>query len=168
MWQKMIVDYHLSVSKELVRNALRIMDPEGVERRSRHRLQRRQYYAKGPSFIWHLDGCDKIKPYGFCIHGCIDGYWRQIMWLEVERTNNHPGVIANYFLNCVQKIGGTASVLRGDMGTENRGTAAIQRYLRHNGGDRWAGEKSFLYGKSVSNQRIEAWWGQLRKGSSDC
>ena len=30
-----------------------------------------------------------------------------------------------------------------------------------------AGNKSFLCGKSVSNQRIEAWWGQLRKGLSD-
>ena len=34
---------------------------------------------------------------------------------------------------------------------------AIQRYLRHEGGDSWSGEKSFLYGRSVVNQRIEAW-----------
>ena len=56
------------------------MDPEGVQRRSKH--------------IWHLDGYDELKPYGFCIHGCIGGYSRQIMWLEVGRTNNHPGVVA--------------------------------------------------------------------------
>ncbi len=167
MWQKLIFDHHLSVSKEFVRNALRIMDPEGVEIRSRNRLQRRQYNGKGPNFIWHLDGYDKLKPYGFCIHGCIDGYSRQFMWLEVGRTNNHPGVIANYFLNCVQLVGGTASVIRGDMGTENCRVAAIQRIFRHDSGDSWAGVKSFLYGKSVSNQRIEAWWGQLRKGASD-
>ena len=70
MWQRLVVDHKLSVSKEFVRNALRIMDPEGVQRRSTHRLQRRQYHAKGPNFIWHLDGYDKLKPYGFCIHGC--------------------------------------------------------------------------------------------------
>ena len=23
--------------------------------------------------MWHLDGYDKLKPYGFAIHGCIDG-----------------------------------------------------------------------------------------------
>ena len=115
MWQKLIVDHHLSVSKEFVRHALKILDPEGVEKRSKNRLQRRQYNGKGPNFLWHLDGYDKIKPYGFCIHGCIDGYSRQVMWLEVGRTNNHPGVIANYFLNCVQRIGGTARVIRGDM-----------------------------------------------------
>ena len=48
MWQKLIVDHHLSVSKEFVRNALRIMDPEGIEIRWRNRLQRRQYNGKGP------------------------------------------------------------------------------------------------------------------------
>ena len=59
--------------------------------------------------------------------------------------------------NCVQNVGGTASVIRGDMGTENVRITAIQRYLRHEGGDSWSGEKSFLYGRSVVNQRIEAW-----------
>ena len=163
MWQKLVVDHHLTVSKEFVR----FLDPEGVNKRSRNRLQRRQYNGKGPNFIWHLDGYDKLKPYGFCVHGCIDGYSRQFMWLEVGHTNNHPGVIANYFLNCIQQVGGTARVIRDDMGTENCRIAAIQRYLRIDSEDSWAGEKSFLYGKSVSNQRIEAWWGQLRKGSSD-
>ena len=38
MWQRLVVDHKLSVSKEFVRKALRIMDPEGVQRRSRHRL----------------------------------------------------------------------------------------------------------------------------------
>ncbi|XP_032219840.1 uncharacterized protein LOC116603023 [Nematostella vectensis] len=167
MWQKLIVDHHLSVSKEFVRNALLILDPDGVERRSRNRLRRRQYHAKGANFFWHLDGYDKLKPYGFCIHGCIDGYSRRIMWLEVGRTNNHPGVVASYFLDCVESVGGTARIVRGDMGTENGRVAAIQRFLQDEAEDSWSGEKSFLYGRSVSNQRIEAWWGQLRKGSSE-
>ena len=89
---------------DLVRNALRIMDPEGVQRCSRHGLQRRQYHSKGLNFIWHLDGYDKLKPW-FCIHGCIDGYSRQIMWLVVGHTNNHPCVVASYFIDCVQNVG---------------------------------------------------------------
>ena len=24
--------------------------------------------------MWHVDGYDKLKPFGFPIHGCIDGY----------------------------------------------------------------------------------------------
>lgn len=79
------------------------------------------------------------------------------MWLEVACTNNHPGVIARHFLDCVKEVGGTASVVRADNGTENVRVAAIQRFLRHEARDDWSADKSFLYGKSVSNQRIEAW-----------
>ncbi|EDO37933.1 predicted protein [Nematostella vectensis] len=143
MWQKLIVDHQLSVSKEFVRNALLILDPDGVERRSRNRLRRRQYNAKGANFFWHLDGYDKLKPYGFCIHGCIDGYSRRIMWLEVGRTNNHSGVVASYFLDCVESVRGTARIVRRDMGTENGRVAAIQRFLRDEAEDSWSGEKKF-------------------------
>ena len=79
---------------------LSIMDPEGVARRKRRRLKRRIYQNKvccdtvyrqshllsiclslltsffvykGPDFVWHIDGYDKLKPYGFTIHGCVDG-----------------------------------------------------------------------------------------------
>lgn len=144
------------------------MDPEGVERRSRHRLQRREYHAKGPNFIWHLDGYDKLKPYRLCIHGCIDGYSRQIMWLEVGCTNNYPGVIASYFIDCVQNVSGTtAHVICGDMGIENVRIADIQLYLRHKAKESWSGEKGFLCGQSVANQRIEGGWGQLWRGAPD-
>ena len=30
-------------------------------------------FMQGPNYIWHCDGNDKLKKYGFCIHGCIDG-----------------------------------------------------------------------------------------------
>ena len=29
---------------------------------------------QGPNYCWHVDGLDKLKTYGFAIHGCIDGY----------------------------------------------------------------------------------------------
>ena len=72
------------IQRETVRLVLKELDPEGVDRRSRYRLQRREYFAKGPNYIWHLDGYDKLKPFGFCIHGSIDGYSRRrLLWLEV-------------------------------------------------------------------------------------
>lgn len=85
------------IPKEHVRALLGILDPSGVEDRLRRRLRRRQYFAKGPNFVWHLDGYDKLKPYGIAIHGCIDGFSRKILWLEANRTNNDPLVIAGYF-----------------------------------------------------------------------
>ncbi len=28
----------------------------------------------GPNQVWHIDGYDKLTPFGLSIHGCIDGY----------------------------------------------------------------------------------------------
>jgi hypothetical protein len=39
------------------------LDPEGTHLRRTHRLKRRVYCAKGPNYIWHLDGYDKLKPF---------------------------------------------------------------------------------------------------------
>ena len=47
---------------------------------------------------------------------------------------------------------GTAKIIRGDKCNENLNVAAIQRNFRRHSNDSIAGEKSFLYGKSVSNQ----------------
>ena len=55
--------------------------------------------------MWHLDGYDKLKPFGFAIHGAIDGYSRHILWLKVGQTNNDPKVIASYYLSCIRQIG---------------------------------------------------------------
>ncbi len=30
-------------------------------------------YSQGPNHVWHIDGYDKLKPFGFPIHGCVDG-----------------------------------------------------------------------------------------------
>jgi hypothetical protein len=167
IWQRLVVEHGLVVSKETVRHALRVLDPEGVDQRLRHRLRRRQYKGRGPNFLWHIDGYDKLKPFGFCIHGGIDGYSRRILWLEVGISNNDPAFIAKYFMDCIRQEGGTACIVRADNGTENTYVAGIQRFLRNNSFDLFAKDKSFMYGRSVSNQRIEAWWSQLRKGCTD-
>ena len=76
---------------------MRDIDPEGVRLRKAHRLARHKYIAKGPNYAWHVDGYDKLKPYGFCIQRAIDRYSRRIIWLEVSNTNNDPSVIASYY-----------------------------------------------------------------------
>jgi hypothetical protein len=105
----------------------------------------------------HIDGYDKLKPFGFAIHGAIDGYSRRILCLHVGQSNNDPRMIAQYFVDYIRGIGGTARRIRADCGTENTHVAQIQRFLRRNYVDSFAKEKSFIYGKSVANQRIEAW-----------
>ena len=150
----------ISVDHETVRLCLKNLDPEGVDTRKKNRLKRRKYIAKGPNYLWHLDGNDKLKPYGFCIHGCIDGYSRKILWLEVSPSNKNPSVVAGYFLDCVAKLNCTARTVRGDRGTENVTIAGMQRFFYPGSPDYLS---SFMYGKSTSNQRIEAWWSYLRR-----
>lgn len=85
----------LQARKEDVRVILQELDREGVMTRQARRLTRRQYYAPGPNFIWHLDGNDKLVPYGIGIHGCIDGFSRKLIWLNAYVTNKDPMIIAN-------------------------------------------------------------------------
>ena len=167
MHQRLQNDHGMVVDRETVRKIIKGLDPDGVDFRSRRKLRRRRYYAKGPNFIWHMDGYDKLKPFGFCIHGAIDGYSRRILWLEVGPSNNDPRVTSQYFIDCIRQVKGIPRVIRSDCGTENVYIAAIQRYLRRNGHDGMAGVKSFLYGKSTANQRIEAWWSILRRTNSN-
>ena len=55
-----------------IMECLQKLDPDGVGDRRKKRLRGRAYHSKGPNFIWHIDGYDKLKPFGFNVHGCID------------------------------------------------------------------------------------------------
>lgn len=56
-------------------------------------------------------------------------------------TNNNPNVILAYYIRAGMQKNGCPQKVRSDMGT----------FL--------AGERSFSVGTSITNQRIEAWWG---------
>lgn len=124
-----LLSYRAMHQREVVRQVMKIFDPEGVEHRSKHRLRRRVYRSEGPNYLWHIDGYDKLKPYGFCVHGAIDGFSRRILWLEVSSSNNNSRLIANYYLECVRSLGATARIIRADRGTENVNIAAIQCFF---------------------------------------
>ena len=97
LYQRLRTDYGLVANRETVRYILKTLDPDGVERRSKHRLKRRKYQSKGPNYIWHIDEYDKLKPFGYCIHGAIDGYSRRILWLEVGSSNKTLALLVNVF-----------------------------------------------------------------------
>ena len=88
MIQRLLHVHGISTDKETVRELLKILDPEGVELRSRHQLRRREYNTAGPNHLWHIDGYNRLKPFGFYIQGAIDGCSRRVMWVEVGPTNN--------------------------------------------------------------------------------
>ena len=125
------------------------------------RLNRRTYSANGPNFVWHLDGNDKLKPYGFGISGCIDGFSRYLLWLNVYTTNKDPSIIARYFVDAMHVMSGGPKVVRGDAGTENVTVRGIQNLLMGNG--RNGLNRCYVEGTSTLNQRIESFWCQLRR-----
>ena len=167
VWKRLLSD-GFTVTRKTVMELMPLVDPEGVERRRRRRLLRRQYCSPGPNFMWHLDGYDKLKPYGFAIHGAIDGFSRRIMWLEVGPSNNDPSIVASYFLDAVKQIGGCPHTCRCDLGNENPRVQELQTLFHvlddTNNSDI---ETCFIYGKSTANQRIEAWWSILRRHAAD-
>ena len=79
MHQRLRTDYGLMADRETVRRILKTLDLDGVERHSKRKLKRRKYQSKGPNYILHIDVYDKLKPFGFRIHGAIDGYSRRIL-----------------------------------------------------------------------------------------
>ncbi|KAK3084887.1 hypothetical protein FSP39_020804 [Pinctada imbricata] len=153
----------IRATQETVRHLLLIMDNEGVELRKHHRLRRRMYSCAGPNHILHIDGYDKLKPYGFPIHGGIDGFSRKILWLKILRSNNNPYVVSRLYFDHLIDIGRIPKIIRSDAGNENVVVADFHKVIRTFHSDRLAGNNSFMTGRSTANQRIEMIWSFLTK-----
>ena len=59
--------------------------------------------SPGPKFVCYTDGHDKLKPYDFSIHGCINGFSRRMLWLEVSTSNKMPEILAKYYLDATKQ-----------------------------------------------------------------
>lgn len=66
--------------------------------------------------------------------------------------------------NCPLVFLGTPRIVRVDCGTENVVVAGLQRFFRSQATDDFAGNKSFLYGKSSANQVVEYFLYAFRSG----
>ena len=81
--------------KENIRKAILELDAEGVQQRKIRKLVRWKYRNLGPNYVWHIDGFDKLKRFGFSVHGCIDGFSRKLIWVEVRSSNKVPEIISH-------------------------------------------------------------------------
>ncbi|XP_034142839.1 uncharacterized protein LOC117592832 [Esox lucius] len=151
--------------REDVHAIMRVLDASGLEKRrpGRCHIPRRQYNAKGPNYVWHIDGNDKLRFYGIWLHLCIDGYSRRVIWLHAGTSNRKPEFVGKYFLDATIKEHGCPNLVRSDRGTENSVVAVIQIAFRSRATDSLSGDKSFRYGKSVHNQRAEAFNSVLKR-----
>jgi hypothetical protein len=97
MWRRLQSIYDIHVPRLVLQTILRDIDPEGSRLRRANSLRRSDYLNPGPNHCWHTDGYDKLKPYRFPIHGCIDGFSRRILWFEIVSSNNDLACWANCF-----------------------------------------------------------------------
>lgn len=107
----------IHVREDHVRLACAGINPQAVLRRFRKATLRRRYRVPFVNSLWHFDGHHKLNPYKFVIHGCIDGFSRHIIYLEVA-NNNRAETVEGFFLDAVLNFGWPSRV-RCDHGKEN-------------------------------------------------
>lgn len=162
MRRRLMTNHDINATGETVRLALSVLDAEGVLARTRHVFHRRQYLSKGPNLSVHIDGWDKLKPYGISVHAAIDGFSRRLLWLKACNSNKKPEYVARFYMNYIQEINGVPCIVYGDRGTENSMVRDLQFALRWYHRDPFQGISSFIYGSSSRNTRIERFWRDLR------
>jgi hypothetical protein len=79
--------------------------------------------VRGANALWHQDGNEKLKPWGFWIHGCVDGHSRLIVYLGCT-NNKRSATVEALFVEGVNVFGWPSRV-RGDFGTENNGIERV-------------------------------------------
>ena len=86
--------------------------------------------------------------------------------MEVSHSNHDPHVIAGYYMNSVEQIGGCPRTVWTDCGTENVIIAALQ-HVFHDSIATNQQTYGHRYVTSTCNQRIESWWSNFRKSRSE-
>jgi hypothetical protein len=75
------------------------------------------YKVRGANALWHNDGNEKLRPWGFYVHGCVDGHSQMIIYLECS-SNKRASTLRAMFEQAINMFG-WPSRGRGDFGTEN-------------------------------------------------
>lgn len=133
-----------------VRESIVRVDPINRANRWGQRIIRRPYSVPHPNFLWHIDTNMKLRHWRMCIHGCVDGFSRCVIYLNVN-NNNRAATVFSCFQRATTQWGHPSRV-RADNGGEN---VAVGDYMVWFRGEN---RGSFLTGPSVRNTRIERLW----------
>ena len=89
-----------------------------------------------------MDGNEKLRPWGFYVHGCVDGHSRVIIYLQC-RSNKRAATVSNIFSHLGLSRYGWPSRVRADYGTENN---EVERVMIQHWGEE---HHAYLRGRSV-------------------
>ena len=109
MWNRRpFITFRISCDVEKAKNKLQYCCPSGHGHglqeldlqastlRKARKLLCRSYISLGPNAAWHVNGYDKLKPYGLPIRDCGDGFSRRILCLKVCKNNNDSVIQASF------------------------------------------------------------------------
>ena len=121
------------------------------------------YVSQGLNLIWLIDSYDKLKPFGFPIHGAIADFSRKVLRLNICPSNNDPYIISYFYVNCISNLKYIPRTIRDDRGSENVVVACMRWYIRGEHQGSMSGRSSFLFGSSTNNQGLKSWWSILKR-----
>lgn len=104
-------------------------------------IKRRVYKVRGANSLWHMDGNEKLRPWGFYVHGCIDGFSRLMIYMYCC-NNKRQATVAAAYRGAIKKYG-WPSRCRGDWGKENN---EVERMMIAHWGEN---HRAYLRGKYV-------------------
>ena len=134
------------LQRHRVRQSLKRIDAAGISARSLTTIQRRQYFAPSPNYIWHIDGTHKLVRWKFVVHMGVDGFSRLIVYCKCS-PNNKASTVLQFFQQAEQQYGLPLRV-RSDFGGEN---AEVWHYMYRS----QLNLDAVIKGSSVHNQRVE-------------
>ena len=76
-WNKLRLSYNITYRRDDILQILKNVHPAAFKLQKAKKLIHRTYISSGSNACWHTDGYDKLKPFGFPIHGCMDGFSRK-------------------------------------------------------------------------------------------
>ena len=141
------------------------MLPEAVEaQKAEFQIQWGEFIVSGPNFMWSVDGHDKLSPYSIQIYTGIDAYSHFIVWIYVGISACTAISVGQQYLTAIEHCKKQPQSVQSDRGEETTLMTAAHHQLQTLYKSDISFNQCYLYGTSVLNQRIEAWWGQMRKG----
>ena len=154
-------------------HVLKQVDAAGVKARNPKTQQkynhRGEFITPGPNYLWSIDGYMKLQHFGFEIYAAIDAYSRFVIWGYVGTSARTNISVARMYYDTVSDLNFIPQILRSDRGSETIMIADMHYQLsdisRGSPEQPLGFSEAFLFGTSVANQRIEAWWNQLSKSS---
>ncbi|KAJ6599541.1 hypothetical protein B0H10DRAFT_1959063 [Mycena sp. CBHHK59/15] len=77
------LEIHVPVAR--VQESLWPVNSIGVIVRWNTVIKQRVYNVQGSNALWHMDGNEKLHPWGFYVHGCVDGHSSSTQNIHMER-----------------------------------------------------------------------------------